>query len=108
MRISDWSSDVCSSDLKKRCPVDMLTQVVQIPVHIDMQPRLFGRRRLQCRVDYEGVCPRLLDGSQLTLSLVCTRFADDIIFLRHLRDERIALRITDQGGCDAQIGRAHV
>src|SRR3546814_12249189 len=56
MRISDWSSDVCSSDL--------------------------------------------LDGSRLTLSLVCTRFADDIIFLRHLRDERIALRITDQGGCD--------
>src|SRR3546814_6675037 len=57
-------------------------------VRIDMQPRLFGRRRLQCRIDYEGVCPRLLDGSQLTLSLVCTRFADDIIFLRHLRDER--------------------
>src|SRR3546814_6150349 len=80
----------------------MLTQVVQIPVHIDMQPRLFGRRRLQCRVDYEGVCPRLLDGSQLTLSLVCTRFADDIIFLRHLRDERIALRITDQGGCRSE------
>src|SRR3546814_4564265 len=34
-------------------------------------------------------------------TLFRSRFADDIIFLRHLRDERIALRITDQGGCDA-------
>src|SRR3546814_18057250 len=79
----------------------MLTQVVQIPVHIDMQPRLFGSRRLQCRVDYEGVCPRLIDGSQLNLSLVCTRFAEDILFLRQLSNERIELSITDQGGSAA-------
>src|SRR3546814_15834398 len=38
MRISDWSSDVCSSDLLKNAPVEYFRK----------QVRLGGCRRLQC------------------------------------------------------------
>src|SRR3546814_10283132 len=38
MRISDWSSDVCSSDLRVRLRINVFAQ--------QAEPLLFGRRRL--------------------------------------------------------------
>src|SRR3546814_16340013 len=51
MRISDWSSDVCSSDLRQRRPSKMLAVQNPCPVAIDtlaiakLDPLVWGERR---------------------------------------------------------------
>src|SRR3546814_20413070 len=65
MRISDWSSDVCSSDLKRRCP-DQILLFIKARLDLDHgRDRLARLRRIDQRTNdgrlLASAVERLLD-----------------------------------------------
>src|SRR3546814_7668207 len=61
MRISDWSSDVCSSDLKPYPP--------SLPLRLSIgKPRSLNHRRKTCSI-LDGCRSRLTDGPPLPIRL---------------------------------------
>src|SRR3546814_2707998 len=99
MRISDWSSDVCSSDLGVNEPFD----------HLDHPADMFGGARLQRRLDdvecaHDGLV--LHDGRLAEFGngdAALTRSRDDLVI-----DVGIVARIDDGGEVIAQQPVEHI
>src|SRR3546814_2097140 len=112
MRISDWSSDVCSSDLVDLCPVGALTskpytfearpwELRKIPA-IDVMDAVGTNIRLDARLrEVMRALPRLNEAVNEEWAHDKTRHAVDGLVRNRL--DRPWVR---QGG--KQIGRAHV
>src|SRR3546814_18154359 len=61
MRISDWSSDVCSSDLFVRCTVGEPQLFFCMPSSFCGSPEPDPDRKCECKNDQAGVVPQARD-----------------------------------------------
>src|SRR3546814_3441792 len=119
MRISDWSSDVCSSDLAVQVPAAIEQGAIvarrlrtdafeqrRVALHIS------GRRRpamayLGVEVAEEKIAPHLVHRLE-TRRAVAEESGAVAVFGRQIMDERDAIRGEGVDMRQAQIGRAHV
>src|SRR3546814_8471456 len=102
MRISDWSSDVCSSDLKAgllKMDMDMLKR----PVNVGFSG---GEKKRNEMVQMDILDPKLaiLDETDSGLDIDALRTVGDGINAIMRRPDKAVLLITHY----QQIGRAHV
>src|SRR3546814_4634952 len=104
MRISDWSSDVCSSDLKKGR---------SDPI------RLAGKRQVFARPAGNALCFRIDKGQAAARSQAVERRGQEVqldlgIQLNTLHLGAVGvdcggdLRVRQVAACEGKIGRAHV
>src|SRR3546814_10160400 len=118
MRISDWSSDVCSSDLKRRCP-DQILLFIKARLDLDHgRDRLARLRRIDQRTNdgrlLASAVERLLDRHHVRVRRrlpqegeddveALVRMVDDNV-LGFDRGKAIAVMFPDSFG--KKIGRA--
>src|SRR3546814_3500482 len=94
MRISDWSSDVCSSDLDQLVHARLVAQVGDGGQHLDLDPA----------EEHRGL---LADGDHVDLDALLLPAAD----LAEQLAEQVVVQPAGQaavGRDDDEIGRAHV
>ena len=92
---------------EERRPVDRGLEVGERPIAEMMQPRIMRRRRLACRVEWEGVGARLLEGCELALPAALARLAQLVVIVRGRSEQWLALGVRDQRRSDTD-GAARV
>src|SRR3546814_3247350 len=113
MRISDWSSDVCSSDLRRLKaiglrPISVLVDITNFftydlgrPLHVFDAAKVKGD--IVARLARPGEKILALDGREYTLDDTMTVIADD-----NGAEGIGGVMGGEHSGCSEEIGRAHV